>query len=93
MGWFVVIFILRQSGYYQNTLVSVEGALLEWVDIDGGRHTHNFGHWSDDSKQDLVATRCNMHHELYINKNLLDLVERLDVGGTMWKGMDSATVS
>jgi hypothetical protein len=33
-----------QSGYYQNTSVSVEGLSLEWVDINGGRHTHYFGH-------------------------------------------------
>jgi hypothetical protein len=31
-----------QSRYYQNTLVSVEVALLEWVDVDGGRHTRYF---------------------------------------------------
>jgi hypothetical protein len=35
-----------QSGYYQNFLVSVDGVLLEWVDVDGGRHTCYFGHWS-----------------------------------------------
>ena len=28
-----------QSGYYQNTSVSVEGASLEWVDEGGAKHT------------------------------------------------------
>ena len=28
-----------QSKYYQNTSVSVEGALLEWIGVDGARHT------------------------------------------------------
>jgi hypothetical protein len=56
-----------QSGYYQNTLVSVEGALLEWVDVDGGRHTCYFGHWCNDSKQDAAATMCNMRNKLCIN--------------------------
>jgi hypothetical protein len=56
-----------QSRYYQNTLFSVEDALLEWVDIDGGRHTHYFGHWSNDSKQDTAATTHNKRNELCIN--------------------------
>jgi hypothetical protein len=32
-----------QSGYYQNTSVSVEGASLEWVDEGGAKHTRYFG--------------------------------------------------
>ncbi len=31
-----------QSGYFQNNSVSVEGALLEWVDVNGERHMHYF---------------------------------------------------
>jgi hypothetical protein len=43
-----------QSNYYQNTSVSIEGALLEWVDEAGETLTRYFGHWSDDSKQDAA---------------------------------------
>ncbi len=50
-----------QSGYYQNTLVSVKGALLEWVNWAGATHTCYFGHWSEDSKQDAIAAIQNMH--------------------------------
>ncbi len=82
-----------QSGCYQNTLVSVEGASLEWVDVDGRRHTHYFGHWSDDSKQDAAATTCNMRNELCINGNPLDLIKGFNFSGTMWKGTDSAAMS
>ncbi len=82
-----------QSGYYQNTSVSVEGALLEWVDVHGKRHTRYFGHWSDDSKQDAAATTRNMRNELCIEGNPLDLVEGLSVGGMVWKGTDGAAVS
>ncbi len=49
-----------QSGYYQNTSVSVKGALIEWVDAAGETPTRYFGHWSDDSKQDAAATTHNM---------------------------------
>ncbi len=45
-----------QSQYYQNTSVSVEGALLELINKEDGRHTRYFGHWLDDSKQDAAAT-------------------------------------
>jgi hypothetical protein len=46
-----------QSGYYQNTFVSIEGALPEWVDVAGVKHTCYFGHWSDNSKQDATTTK------------------------------------
>ena len=45
-----------QSEYYQNCSVSVEGASLEWVDVEGDRHTRFFGQWLDESKQDAAAT-------------------------------------
>jgi hypothetical protein len=48
-----------QSGYYQNTSVSVEGASLEWIDEGEEQHTRYFGHWSDNSKQDAASTTCN----------------------------------
>jgi hypothetical protein len=82
-----------QSGYYQNTSVSVEGASLEWVDEGGAKHTRYFGHWSDDSKQDGATTTRNMRDELCVDGNPLDLVEGLTVGGTVWKGTDGAAVS
>jgi hypothetical protein len=82
-----------QSSYYQNTLVSVEGALLEWVDVNGKRHMRYFGHSSDHSKQDMAATMHNMGNKLCINGNPLDLVQRLDVIGTVWKGTDGAAMS
>jgi hypothetical protein len=44
-----------QSGYYQDTSVSVEGALVEWVDAAGATCTCYFSHWSDDSKQDAAT--------------------------------------
>ena len=81
-----------QSGYYQNSSVSVEGALLEWVDEGGAKHTRYFGHWSDDSKQDAAAMTRNMRNELCINSNPLDLVQGLSVGGTVLKGTDGAAV-
>ena len=77
-----------QSGYYQNTSVSAEGASLEWVDEGGAKHTRYFGHWSDDA----ATTTRNMRDELCIDSNTLDLVEELTVGGTMWKGTDWAPV-
>jgi hypothetical protein len=82
-----------QSGYYQNTSVSVEGASLEWVDEGGAKHTRYFGHWSDDSKQDGATTTRNMRDKLCVDGNPLDLVEGLTVGGTVWKGTDGAAVS
>ncbi len=36
---------------------------------------------------------CNMGNKLYINRNPLDLVKGLDVGETVWKGMDGAAES
>ena len=35
---------------------------------------------------------CNMRNELCIDGNLLDLVEGLDAGGTVWKGTEGAAV-
>jgi hypothetical protein len=72
-----------QSGYYQNTNVSVEGASLEWVDDDGLRHTRYFGHWWDDSKQDASATTHNMRSELCIDGDAMRLVDGLAVGETV----------
>jgi len=82
-----------QSWYYQNSCVSVEGALLEWVDEGGAKHTRYFGHWSNDSKQDAATTTHNMRDELCINGDPLDLVQRLTVEGTVWKGTDGAAVT
>ncbi len=82
-----------QSGYYQNTSVSVEGTSLEWVNEGGNKHTCYFGHWSDDSKQDAAATTRNMRDKLCVDGNPLDLVEGLSVGGTVLKGTDGAAVS
>jgi hypothetical protein len=82
-----------QSGYYQNTSASVEGALIEWVDAAGETRTCYFSHWSEDSKQDTAATMHNMRCELCINGSATQLVEGLMVGGTVWKGTDSADTS
>jgi hypothetical protein len=82
-----------QSGYYQNTSVSVEGASVEWVDEADVRHTRYFGHWSDDSKQDGSATMHNMHRELCIDGNVTQLIDGLEMGQTVWKGTDGAAVS
>jgi hypothetical protein len=82
-----------QSKYYSNTSVSVEGASLEWNDVEGDRHTQYIGHWSDDSKQDAARTTRNMQRELCIDGNATQLVEGLNVGGTVWKGTDGAAVS
>ncbi len=79
-----------QSGYYQNTSVSVEGALMEWVDAAGETCTCYFGHWSEDSKQDAVATTHNMHCELCVDGFAMQLVKGLMVGSTVWKGIDGA---
>ena len=81
------------SEYYQNCSVSVEGASLEWVDVEGDRHTRYFGNWSDDSKQDAAATTQNMQSELRVDGNATQLVEGLNDGGTVWKGTDGAAVS
>jgi hypothetical protein len=72
-----------QSGYYQNTSVSVEGASVEWVDEA----------WSDDSKQDASATTHNMRSELCIDGDATQLIDGLEKGGTVWKGTDAAAVS
>ncbi len=45
-----------QSGYYQNMLVSIKGALLKWVNMAGTTNTSYFSHWSDNSKQDTAKT-------------------------------------
>jgi hypothetical protein len=82
-----------QSEYYSNTSVSVKGASLEWKDVEGDRHTRYFGHWSDDSKQDAATMTRNMQRELCIDGNATQLVEGLNVGGTVWKGTDGAAVS
>jgi hypothetical protein len=82
-----------QSRYYQNSSISVEGALLEWVDEGGAKHTRYFGHWSNDPKQDAARTTRNMRGELCVDSNPLDLVEGLTVGGTVWKGTDGAAVT
>jgi hypothetical protein len=82
-----------KSEYYSNTSVSVEGALLEWNNVEGDRHTWYFGHWLDDSKQDAATTTRNMQRELCIDGNATQLVEGLNVGGTVWKGTDGAAVS
>jgi hypothetical protein len=79
-----------QSEYYQGCSVSVEGASLEWVDVEGDQHTQYYGHWSDDSKQDAAATKRNMQSELCIDGNRTQLVEGLHAGGTVWKGTDGA---
>ena len=81
-----------QSRCYQNSSVSVEGASLEWVDEGAAKHTRYFGHWSDDSKQDMATTTRNMRDELCVGGDPLDLVEGLTVGGTAWKGTDGAPV-
>jgi len=73
-----------QSGYYQNSIVSVEGASLEWVDKGRAKHARYFGHWSNDSKQNVAMTTHNMRDKLCVDSNPLDLVEGLTVGGTVW---------
>jgi hypothetical protein len=82
-----------QSGYYQNTSVSVEGALIEWVGAAGETRTCYFSHWSDNSKQDAAATTHNMRCKLCIDGFMTQLVKVLMVGGTVWKGTDSAATS
>ena len=79
-----------QISYYQNTSVSVEGTLLEWVDKAGETLTRFFGHWSDDSKQDAAATTWNMRCKLCVDGDPTQLVEGLDIGGTALKGTDGA---
>jgi len=82
-----------QSGYYQNMPVSVEGALLKWVNAAGETLTSSFGHWSNNSKQDAAATMWNMRCELYVDGDATQLIEGLDVGGTAYKGTDGAAPS
>ena len=82
-----------QSGYYQNTLVSIEGMLLEWVDVTGDTLTCYLGHWSYDSKQDATAMMRNMRCKLCVNRDATQLVKGLEVGGTINKGTDGATTS
>jgi hypothetical protein len=77
-----------QSGYYQNMSVSVEGALIEWVDTAGETCTCYFGHWSDNAKQDAAGTTHNMHCKLCVDGFARQLVEGLMVGSTVWKGTD-----
>ncbi len=72
-----------QSEYYSNISVSVEGASLEWNEVEGDRHTRYFGHWSDDSKQDAATMTQNMQRELCIDGNATQLVAGLNVGGTV----------
>jgi hypothetical protein len=81
-----------QSGYYQNTTVSVEGASIEWVGTAGETCTCSFSHWSDDSKQDATATMHNMHCKLCVDGSATQLVKGLMVGGTVWKGTDGAAM-
>ncbi len=64
-----------QSSYYQNTSVSVKGALIEWVDAAGETCPHYFGHWSDNSMQDTAATTHNMRCELCIAGCATQLVD------------------
>jgi hypothetical protein len=33
-----------QSGYYQNTSISIDGASIEWVNAAGAMRTCYFGH-------------------------------------------------
>jgi hypothetical protein len=82
-----------QSSYYQITSVSVEGALIELVNAAGETRTCYFGHWSDDSKQDAATTMHNMRCELCINGLVMQLVEGLMVGSTVWKGTDGTATS
>ncbi len=82
-----------QSGYYQNTSVSVKGALIEWVNAAGETRTCNFSHWSDNSKQYATTTTHNMHCELCVDGFAMQFVEGLMVGGTVWKGIDGAATS
>ncbi len=56
-----------QRGYNQHMSVSVEGALLEWVNAAGAMHTRYFGHWLDDSKQDAATTMHNMCYKLCVD--------------------------
>jgi hypothetical protein len=83
-----------KSQYYQNTSMSMEGALLEWINKEGGQHTRYFGHSSDDSKQDAAATTQNMRAELCIEGDPNNLVQGLSCSGsTVWKGTDGVAVS
>jgi hypothetical protein len=67
--------------------------LIEWVDAAGTTRTCYFGRWSDNSKQDAAATMHNVHCKLCVNGCATQLVDRLMVGGTVWKGTDGAALS
>ena len=54
--------------------------------------TRYFGHWSDDSKQDTVATMYNMRCKLCINGDATQLVEGLEVGCMVYRGNDGAAL-
>jgi hypothetical protein len=82
-----------QLGYFQNTSVSVEGMLLEWVDDDGAKHTGYLGNWSDSSTQDDFATTQIMRCELCVEGDATQLVKGLALCGTVWKGTDWCTAS
>ena len=82
-----------QTGYYQNMLVSVEGASLEWVNKACETLTRYFGHWFDNSKQDATATMWNMRCEMCVDGDALQLVEGLDANSMAYKRTDGATPS
>jgi hypothetical protein len=79
-----------QSGYYQNTSVSVKGASIEWINAVGATCTCYFGHWSDYSKQDTAATMHNMHFKLCVNGCVMQFFNGFMVGTTVWKETDGA---
>ena len=81
-----------QSVYYQNMLVRIKGALLEWVDVAGATNTHYFGHWSGDSKQYAAAMTPNMCCKLCVNGDATKLVQGLRVRSTAYRGMNSAAM-
>jgi hypothetical protein len=80
-----------QSSYCQNTLFSITGVSLEWVDEAGD--TRYFGHWSDNSNQDAATTMQNMHCKLCNDGDAMQLVNGLALGDTVWKGTDGTTTS
>ncbi len=67
--------------------------MLEWVNAEGATPTHYCGPWSDDSKQDAAATTLNIHWELCVDGNTTQLLERLVLGRTVWKGTEGTTMS
>ena len=66
---------------------------MEWIGVDGARHTGYFGHWPDDSKQCATATKRNMHDKLCVDRDVTQLVDGLAVNGKVWKGTDGAATS